>query len=127
MSKMTIEDISLKDQRVLMRVDFNVPVKEGCVTNDKRIRAALPTIRYILEKGGKLILMSHLGRPKGQRRPEMSLKPCAEALSGHLKQPVFFVEACIGDQATDQAERLGSVREQVNRAKRALLDHDLDL
>ncbi len=106
MPKMTIKDISIKDKRVLMRVDFNVPVKDGHVTNDKRIRAALPTIGYVLEKGGKLILMSHLGRPKGQRRPEMSLKPCAEALCEHLKQPVVFVEACTGGQVMDQAERL---------------------
>lgn len=106
MPKMTVEDISMKNQRVLMRVDFNVPVKDGRVTNDKRIRAALPTIRYILEQGGKLILMSHLGRPKGQRRPEMSLKPCAETLAGHLKQQVGFVEDCVGDQALDQVGRL---------------------
>ncbi len=106
MPKMTVEDIPVRDQRVLMRVDFNVPVKDGRVTNDKRIRAALPTIRFILEKGGKLILMSHLGRPKGQHRPEMSLKPCAEVLSGYLKQPVAFVEDCIGDKALEQAGRL---------------------
>ncbi len=108
MRKMTVEDISVKDQRVLMRVDFNVPVKEGRVSNDKRIRAALPTIRYILEKGGKLILMSHLGRPKGQRRPEMSLKPCAEALSRLLGQPVGFCEDCIGDRTLEASARLGS-------------------
>jgi phosphoglycerate kinase len=106
MAKMTIEDICIKDKRVLMRVDFNVPLKDGRVTNDNRIRAALPSIRYILEKGGMLILMSHLGRPKGQRRPEMSLKPCAEALCGHLNQPVIFAESCIGDQAMEQAQRL---------------------
>jgi phosphoglycerate kinase len=106
MPKMTIEDIEMKDRRVLMRVDFNVPVKNGRVANDKRIRAALPTIRYILAKGGKLVLMSHLGRPKGQPRPEMSLRPCAEALAGHLNQPVAFVEACVGAQVLDAVERL---------------------
>jgi phosphoglycerate kinase len=106
MPKMTIEDIEMKDRRVLMRVDFNVPLRDGRVANDNRIRAALPTIEYILSKGGKLILISHLGRPKGQRRPEMSLEPCAEALAGHLKQPVAFFEECIGAQAMAQVERL---------------------
>ena len=97
MNKLTVEDLQMEDRRVLMRVDFNVPVKEGQVTNDKRIRAVLPTIRHILKKGAKLILMSHLGRPKGQRRPEMSLAPCAAVLENHLNQPVAFVEDCVGD------------------------------
>jgi len=108
MHKMTVEDISVKDKRVLMRVDFNVPVKGARVTNDNRIRAALPTIRFIIEKGGKLILISHLGRPKGQRRSEMSLAPCASVLARHLGQPVEFVEECIGDQALAAASRLES-------------------
>ena len=108
MNKMTVEDILIQDQRILMRVDFNVPVKDGRVTNDKRIRAALPTIRYIIENGGKLILMSHLGRPEGQYRPELSLAPCAPVLARHLDRPVEFVEESIGDKARAAAGRLES-------------------
>jgi len=108
MSKMTVEDISIQDQRVLMRVDFNVPVKSGRVTNDKRIRAALPTIRYVLQQGGKLILMSHLGRPKGERKPEYSLKPCVPLLDEHLGQPVAFASDCIGEEVREAVARLSS-------------------
>lgn len=96
MNKLTIEDLDLKGKRVLVRVDFNVPLEGGRVANDNRIRAALPTIRYVIENGGKLILMSHLGRPKGQRVPEMSLEPCAPVLSELLGGGVIFVNDCIG-------------------------------
>ena len=106
MPKMTVEDISFQGKRVLMRVDFNVPIKERRVANDKRIRAALPTIRYITEKGGKLILMSHLGRPKGELNPDMSLKPCVEVLSKHLGQPVAFTQECIGEVAAAAVDQL---------------------
>jgi phosphoglycerate kinase len=106
MPKMTVEDISFQGKRVLMRVDFNVPIKAGQVTNDKRIRAALPTIRYIIQRGGRLILMSHLGRPKGERKPEMSLFPCVDVLSKYLEQPVAFTKACIGDVVATAANRL---------------------
>lgn len=108
MSKMTVEDISFQDKRVLMRVDFNVPIKDGQVANDKRIRAALPTIHHIVDRGGKLILMSHLGRPKGKRNPDMSLKPCADALSEHLGQPVAFAQDCIGSQVIKAVDQLSS-------------------
>ena len=74
MNKKTVKDIDLKGKRVLMRVDFNVPMADGKVTDDKRIKAALPTIKYVLEQGASLILMSHLGRPKGGPDPEFSLK-----------------------------------------------------
>ncbi len=106
MAKLTVEDVALRDQRVLMRVDFNVPIHKGKVTNDRRIRAALPTIRYVLDKGGRLILMSHLGRPKGERRPEMSLKPCADALAHHLDQPIAFIENCVGNAVTSAVAQL---------------------
>ena len=106
MPKMTLEDVSLKGQRVLMRVDFNVPLKGGKVTNDGRIRAALPSIRYILENGGRLVLMSHLGRPKGERKAEFSLKPCADSLSELLGQTVAFVADCVGEEALEAARNL---------------------
>ena len=97
MSKLTVEDLDLGGKRVLTRVDFNVPLENGKVVDDKRIRAALPTIKYITSAGGKLILMSHLGRPGGKRVPEMSLKPCATVLSALLGKKVGFVDDCIGE------------------------------
>ena len=106
MSKMSAADVALQGLRVLMRVDFNVPVKDGKVANDKRIRAAMPTIRYIIEQGGKLILMSHLGRPNGQRRTEMSLEPCGRVLSDYLAQQVFFIQDCIGQEVQDRVQQL---------------------
>jgi len=97
MNKLTIEDIKPRGKHVLMRVDFNVPLEDGKVANDQRIKAVLPTIKYIIDKGGRLILMSHLGRPEGQRVTSMSLKPCAVVLGDLLQQDVAFVDDCIGD------------------------------
>ena len=97
MSKLTVEDLEIKGRRVLMRVDFNVPLEEGKVANDKRIRAALPTIDYILDKGGRLILMSHLGRPSGEPDPKFSLAPIATHLDGLIGVRVQFVSATVGD------------------------------
>ncbi|MBW2408957.1 MAG: phosphoglycerate kinase [Deltaproteobacteria bacterium] len=107
MGKLTVEDIDVKGRRVLMRVDFNVPLEKGKVANDQRIRAALPTIRYITDGGGKLILMSHLGRPKGQRVKEMSLKPCVQVLGDHLGKEIEFADDCIGDDVKTAVHQLG--------------------
>ena len=97
MNKMSIRDVDVQNKRVLMRVDFNVPLNdEGRITNDARIRKALPTIQYVVEHGGKLILMSHLGRPKGKRVPSMSLRPVADRLSELLGKPVQFADDCVG-------------------------------
>jgi phosphoglycerate kinase len=106
MKKLTVEDLDLQGKRVLMRVDFNVPLEDGKVANDKRIKAALPTIRYVAEKGGKLVLMSHLGRPKGSRVSEMSLKPCVAVLSGLLGKDAAFVDDCTGEAVETAASGL---------------------
>jgi phosphoglycerate kinase len=106
MNKLTVEDLDLKGKRVLMRVDFNVPLENGRVANDKRIRAALPTIKYITNADGKLILMSHLGRPKGKRVPELSLAPCVAILSALLGKKVRFVDDCIGEAVEAAVESL---------------------
>lgn len=98
-NKLSIKDLNLKDKKVLVRVDFNVPLnKEGQITDDARIVATLPSIRYILDQGGAVILMSHLGRPKGKRAPELSLKPCAARLSELLGQEVIMASDCIGNE-----------------------------
>lgn len=99
MATKTIKDINVSGKRVLVRVDFNVPVKDGKITDDTRIVAALPTLKHLLGQGGRVILMSHLGRPKGAVNPEFSLAPVAEALAAKLGQPVAFVDDCIGPKA----------------------------
>src|SRR5579885_2837156 len=98
--KVAMRDISLTGKRVLMRVDFNVPLDDaGSITGDTRIRATLPTIRYAVEHGARLILASHLGRPKGKPNPRMSLRPVATRLSELLGKPVQFAADCIGSEA----------------------------
>jgi phosphoglycerate kinase len=107
MTKQTIRDIDIKSKRILMRVDFNVPMQNGTVTDDKRIRAALPTIRYALDNGASLVLMSHLGRPKGSGfDPEFSLKPAAEALAKLLGIPVRMAPDCVGPEVETMAKAL---------------------
>jgi len=106
MNKKTVRDIDLKGQRVLMRVDFNVPMQEGKVTDDKRIRASLPTIKYVLDQGASLILMSHLGRPKGGPDPAFSLRPAAEVLSSQLGIPVKMAADTVGAEVEAMAKEL---------------------
>jgi phosphoglycerate kinase len=107
MNKKSVRDINLKGKRVLMRVDFNVPMEAGKVTDDKRIKAALPTIEYVLKEGAaSLLLMSHLGRPKGGFDPEFSLKPAADVLAGHLGKPVLMAPDCIGPEVEKMVKAL---------------------
>ena len=97
--KLFVEDLPVTGKRVIVRVDFNVPLKDGKVESDKRLRESLPTIKYLREKNAKVILMSHLGRPDGKRVPDMSLRPVADALSALLGAPVAFADDCVGPSA----------------------------
>jgi len=106
MNKLFIEEIDCTDKTVIVRVDFNVPVKGGAVENDKRLRAALPTITHLVGEGAKVILMSHLGRPKGQHVEAMSLKPVAARLAELLGKPVAFADNCVGPKAKEAVEAL---------------------
>src|SRR6476661_2375469 len=101
----SVNDLDLDGRCVFIRVDFNVPIKNGVITDDTRIRASLPTIKYALEKGATVILASHLGRPKGKPNPEFSLRPVAARLSELLGRPVEFADDCIGEPANAAIER----------------------
>jgi phosphoglycerate kinase len=98
-AKKTVADVDVKGKKVLMRVDFNVPIESGKISDDRRIAMALPTIRNVIERGGRLILMSHLGRPKGGPEAKYSLKPTVERLGQLLGKPVKFADDCIGQAA----------------------------
>ncbi|HUN62979.1 MAG TPA: phosphoglycerate kinase [Candidatus Sulfotelmatobacter sp.] len=106
MNKLTIQDLNLKGKRVFIRVDFNVPLKDGVVTDDTRIRETLPTLKVAIEKGGRLVLASHLGRPKGGPDPKYSLKPVAKKLEELLGKPVAFAADCVGAEAEAKSKAL---------------------
>ncbi len=105
-NKKTIRDLDFKGKKVLVRVDFNVPIKDGVVSDDTRIKAALPTIQYLLDQGAAVILCSHLGRPKEGPDPQFSMKPTADHLSKLLGKPVAFAEDCVGPVAEQAANQL---------------------
>jgi phosphoglycerate kinase len=106
MTKLTINDLDLRGKRVFIRVDFNVPLKDGVVTDDTRIRETLPTLRLAIEKGGRLVLASHLGRPKGGPDPKYSLRPAAKKLEELLGKPIAFALDCVGPGAEGQSKAL---------------------
>lgn len=106
MNRKTVADVDVSGRKVLTRVDFNVPLEDGRITDETRIVAALETINYLREHGAKVILCSHLGRPKGKPDPAQSLAPCAEALAAHLRSPVRFVPDCIGPAVAEAVEEM---------------------
>jgi phosphoglycerate kinase len=110
MNKKTLRDVQLKGKRVVMRVDFNVPIKDGIISDDTRVQAALPSIRYVLEQGASVVLMSHLGRPKGKGyEVEFSLKPVADYLAKIIGKPVAFAADCLKADAELAALKMGGI------------------
>ena len=107
MATKTINDVNLAGKRVFVRCDFNVPLKDGVINDDSRIVAALPTIKLLVEQGAKVILASHLGRPKGEKNAAFTLAPVAEELAKQLAQPVTFIEDCIGEDVEAEVAKLG--------------------
>ncbi len=107
-AKLSIKDVPLRGERVFIRVDFNVPIKDGKVEEDTRIEASLPTINYATEQQARVILASHLGRPKGERVDKYSLRPVAEHLSSLLKRPVAFADDCVGEPAESKVAAMSN-------------------
>ena len=106
MAKLTIKELDLRGKRVFLRVDFNVPLKDGVVTDDTRIRETLPTLRLAIEKGARLVLASHLGRPKGSRNEKYSVKPAAKKLEELLGKHIEFSDDCVGPEAESKSKSL---------------------
>ena len=106
MNLQTLKDVNLKDKTVILRVDYNVPIKDGNVVDDTRIQNSLPTINHLLKEGSKIIILSHLGRPKGEVKPELSLAPVADHLSKLLDKPIIKVDSCIGDDVENAVKSL---------------------
>jgi phosphoglycerate kinase len=105
-TKQTVKDVDVRGKRVLVRVDFNVPLAEGAVTDDTRVRAALPTLRYLVDHGARVIVVSHLGRPKGERDPQFSLRPVQRVVQRLLGRNVYFVDDIVGPEAHEAVERM---------------------
>jgi len=124
MNKRSVRDLDLRNKRVLVRVDFNVPVKDGEVTDDTRIRRALPTIRHLLSEGARPVLISHLGRPKGEPDQEYVMDPVAARLRELLGEPVKKLDAAVGPRGGRGTRRLGRDRRGVARELQVLSGRD---
>ena len=107
MNKLTIDDLDVRGKRVFIRVDFNVPLKDGVVTDDTRIRESIPTLRLIIQKGGRLVIASHLGRPKGGPEPKYSLRQVSKKLEELIGRPVRFSSDCVGPIPESKSKSLG--------------------
>ena len=118
-NKKSVEDIDVKGKRVLCRCDFNVPTKEGKITSDKRIVAAMPTIEYLVNHGARVILCSHMGKPKGEWKPELSLQVVADRLSELLGKPVVMAKDVVGEDAKAKAAALKDGDAAAHPARRA--------